>query len=132
MATLKQGKQLRSANILLVDDEPNILTALHFLMVQKGYRVITAKSGAEALQVLKSFQPDVVVLDVMMPDIDGFQVAKTIRNSPVMDHTHIIFLTAIGTKDARQKSYKVGGEMYLTKPFDNDEFVESVAYALEF
>ena len=119
------------ANILLVDDEPNILIALEFLMKQEGYTVEKAKDGQAALDLMETFTPDVVILDVMMPGMDGFEVAKKIREDAALFNTQIIFLTAKGTKEDRRKGYKSGGEIYLTKPFDNAELIESVAYALK-
>ena len=126
-----ETKQNPVANILLVDDEPNILIALDFLMKQEGYTVATAKDGKEALDTLEHFVADVVILDVMMPGMDGFEVAKKIRENTNLSNTQIIFLTAKGTKEDRRKGYKSGGEIYLTKPFDNAELIESVAYALK-
>lgn len=124
-------KQKDVANILLVDDEPNILIALEFLMKQQGYNVATAKNGQAALDLLDTFIPDVILLDVMMPGMDGFELAKKIREDASLFKTQIIFLTAKGTKEDRRKGYKSGGEIYLTKPFDNEELIESVAYALK-
>ena len=95
MTTKKQP----TANILLVDDEPNILIALEFLMNQEGYTVETAKNGQVALEIMESFTPDVVLLDVMMPGMDGFEVAKKIREDAALHNTQIIFLTAKGTKE---------------------------------
>lgn len=131
---LKQNmttKKQPTANILLVDDEPNILIALKFLMTQQGYIVETATNGQAALEIMEFFTPDVVLLDVMMPGIDGFEVAKKIRANSALYTTQIIFLTAKGTKEDRRKGYKSGGEIYLTKPFDNVELIEAVAYALK-
>ena len=127
MTTKKQP----TANILLVDDEPNILIALEFLMQQQGYTVETAKDGQAALEIMEYYTPDVVLLDVMMPGMDGFEVAKKIREDAALHNTQIIFLTAKGTKEDRRKGYKSGGEIYLTKPFDNAELIEAVAYALK-
>jgi len=119
------------ANILLVDDEPNILIALSFLMEQEGHQVQTATNGQAALSTLEAFIPNVVILDIMMPGIDGFEVARQIRQNSSLQDTHIIFLTAKGAKEDRREGYKNGGEIYLTKPFDNDELIECVNYALE-
>jgi len=127
MTTKKQP----TAKILLVDDEPNILIALEFLMNQQGYTVETAKDGQTALKIMESFVPDVVLLDVMMPGMDGFEVAKKIRENSDLEKTQIIFLTAKGTKEDRRKGYKSGGEIYLIKPFNNEELIEAVAYALK-
>ena len=117
--------------ILLVDDEPNILIALEFLMIQQGYEIKTAKDGKEALSIMQDFLPNVILLDVMMPGMDGFEVAKTIRKEMKFATTQIIFLTAKGTKEDRREGYKSGGEIFLTKPFDNDELIEAVAHAFK-
>ncbi len=117
--------------ILLIDDEPNILIALEFLMIQQGYEIKTAKDGKEALSIMQDFLPNVILLDVMMPGMDGFEVAKTIRKEMKFATTQIIFLTAKGTKEDRREGYKSGGEIFLTKPFDNDELIEAVAHAFK-
>ncbi len=121
MTNLKQ-----SFKILLVDDEPNILLALEFLMGQQGYMLAKASSGEEALEILPAFRPDLVILDVMMPGIDGFEVAMKIRNSDRYNDLSIIFLTAKGTAEDKLKGYGSGGEVYITKPFDNDQLVNTV------
>ena len=123
---------IKSAKILLVDDEPNILVPIEFLMKQQGYEVRKAFSGQEALDTLSGFIADVVVLDVMMPGMDGFEVAKRIREHPDLQNTRILFLTARGSEADRDKGYSTGGEVYLTKPFDNDDLVQVVAEVLEF
>lgn len=124
--------QNKSAKILLVDDEPNILVPIEFLMVQQGYEVRKAFNGQEALEILSGYTPDVVILDVMMPGMDGFEVARSIRKTPALDHTRILFLTAKGSQPDREKGYSTGGEVYMTKPFDNDELVQLVSEVLEF
>lgn len=124
--------KIKSAKILLVDDEPNILVPIEFLMKQQGYEVRKAYSGQEALDLIPEFAPDLVVLDVMMPGIDGFEVAKRIRKLPAMRKTRIVFLTARGSEADRNKGYSTGGEVYITKPFDNDELVQLISEILEF
>ena len=119
-------------HILLVDDEPNILIPLEFLMKQQGFEVKKAHSGKEALEFMKNYKPDLVVLDVMMPEMDGFEVARQIRKNPGLEETHIVFLTAKGTPDDRTNGYSSGGEVYLTKPFDNDELVQVVNELIEY
>ncbi|MCB0636410.1 MAG: response regulator [Lewinella sp.] len=126
MASEKQGK------ILLVDDEPNILVALEFLVRQAGYEVQTAPDGNAALQTVDSFRPDIVVLDVMMPGMDGFEVAQRLRAEEQYNDLTIIFLTAKGTQQDRYRGYASGGEIYLSKPFDNDELVNTINEAFEF
>ncbi len=122
----------KTTKILLVDDEPNILIALEFLFEKEGYIVQTAFDGHQAIQKADAFRPDIMVLDVMMPGIDGFEVAKRLRNMLNFDNLRIIFLTAKGTTHDRMKGYSSGGEIYLTKPFDNDELVQTVKEIVEF
>lgn len=112
--------------ILLVDDEPNIIIPIEFLMKQQGFQVEKAYSGAEALTRMQQYLPNIVILDVMMPGMNGFEVAQQIRNNPRFENTRIIFLTARGTTEDKWKGYAKGGEAYLTKPFDNDELVQLV------
>ena len=122
----------KKANILLVDDEPNILVPLEFLVKQQGFNVEKATSGQEALDKMQTFHPDLVILDVMMPGMDGFEVARRIRQDERFDSTRIIFLTAKGSQADRQSGYATGGEVYLTKPFDNDELINIVNEVVEF
>ncbi|MCB0620077.1 MAG: response regulator [Saprospiraceae bacterium] len=124
--------QNRSAKILIVDDEPNIVVALEFLLQQQGFVVEKAYNGQEALDKLSSFRPGIVILDVMMPGMDGFEVARRIRQQPSNRNTQIIFLTAKGTDADKIKGYSAGGEVYITKPFDNDELIQTVQEVVEF
>lgn len=123
---------MKKGKVLLVDDEPPILTALEFLVEQAGYEVQTATHGEEAIRKAAPFRPDIVVLDVMMPGMDGFEVARTIRKMPEMENTRIIFLTARGTTRDRSQGYASGGEIYLTKPFDNHQLLTVINEVVEF
>ncbi len=118
--------------ILLVDDEPNILLALEFLIKQQGFHVVTASNGAEGIQMARQHLPNLIVLDVMMPGVDGFAVAKTIRQDERLNHTTIVFLTAKGTNQDFEQGYASGGEIYLTKPFDNQELISIISEVFEF
>ena len=123
----------KPTHILLVDDEPNILLAIEFLLKKEGYyNIKKAFDGLQALKLVASFRPDIVILDVMMPELDGFEVARRIRNMPDFEHVRIIFLTAKGTQQDKMKGYTSGGEVYLIKPFDNDELVRIVNEVVEY
>lgn len=122
----------KAKRILLVDDEPNILVAIEFLLKQEGYTVQKAFDGQQAIEKVDSFRPDIVILDVMMPGFDGFEVARRIRNIEGNEDTRIIFLTARGTQADKVKGYSTGGEYYITKPFDNDELIGIVNELVEF
>ncbi len=118
--------------ILLVDDEPNILLALDFLLKKEGYETKTATNGLLALETALDFKPEIVVLDVMMPELDGFEVAKKLRAMPEFEALTIIFLTAKGTEQDKKMGYSQGGEYYLVKPFDNDEFIRIINELADF
>jgi len=118
--------------VLLVDDEPNILVPLEFLVKKEGYDTLTAGNGKEALKMLEQHPINIVVLDVMMPGLGGFEVAQKIRQNPKWEDIRIIFLTAKGTTADKMAGYKSGGEIYLTKPFDNEELIETINGVVEF
>ena len=115
-----------ASKVLIVDDEPNIVIALEFLLQQEGYRVAKAYQGVEALAVAEVFLPDIIVLDVMMPGIDGFEVARRMRNVPALEAVKIVFLTAKGTQRDKETGYASGAEYYMVKPFDNEVFVNTI------
>lgn len=121
-----------STTVLLVDDEPNILVALEYLVKQAGYRVVKAQNGEQALSAMAEHRPAIVVLDVMMPGMDGFETARRIRNDEANEEVRIIFLTAKGTQEDRFRGYANGGEIYLTKPFDNEELINTINEVVEF
>jgi DNA-binding response OmpR family regulator len=114
------------ARVLIVDDEPNIVMAVEFLLQREGYRTEKAFNGFQALELASSFIPDIVVLDVMMPGLNGFEVAEKIRQQPELENTKIIFLTAKGTQRDKEIGYNKGAEAYMIKPFENEELVTVV------
>lgn len=120
-----------SKKILLVDDEPSILLSLEFLMEQEGYDVQTATDGDEALQAVREKLPDLILLDIMMPKRDGFEVCQIIRANPEWKETKIIILTAKGREVDQEKGLALGADDYITKPFATQELVQKVKAALE-
>jgi DNA-binding response OmpR family regulator len=119
------------SKILIVDDEPNIVIALEFLMRRHGFDVRVARNGEEALAAVADFQPDVVLLDVMMPVKDGYQVAQEIRADPELKGTRIIMLTAKGRDTEISKGMAVGADAYVTKPFSTHELITQIKRVLE-
>ena len=117
--------------VLIVDDEPNIVVALEYLMRENGFDVRAARNGEEALALLGEFRPDLVLLDVMMPRKDGYQVAQTIRDTPALAGTRIVMLTAKGRETEISKGLAVGADAYITKPFSTLELVEQVKRMLD-
>ncbi len=112
--------------VLVVDDEPNIVLSLEFLMRRAGFEVEVARDGAEALEALAGTPPDLLLLDVMMPELDGFEVCERIRRQPAWQATKIVMLTARGREVERQRGLALGADAYVTKPFSTRELVAQV------
>ena len=117
--------------ILIVDDEPNIVIPLQFLMEQNGYRTLVAQSGEEALEMISKEKPDLVLLDIMLPGVDGFEVCEIVRLNPEWRNTRIIFLTAKGRDVDIAKGMVLGADEYITKPFSNQQIIDAVTKLLE-
>jgi DNA-binding response OmpR family regulator len=117
--------------ILIVDDEENIVISIEFLMTQAGYTTEIARDGAEALQKTETFKPDLILLDVMMPKINGFEVCRRIRdNSDKFNNPKIIMLTAKGREVEVTKGLAMGADNYIIKPFSTRELVVEVKRTL--
>jgi DNA-binding response OmpR family regulator len=115
-----------ATSVLLVDDEPNIVLSLEFLMKQAGYEVRVARDGEAALKAVAERPPDLVLLDVMMPKRDGYDVCQTIRANPAWKNVKIIMLTAKGRDIEREKGIALGADDYITKPFSTRDVVQRV------
>ena len=112
--------------ILIADDEPNIVTSLEFLMRRCNYEVCVARNGEEALQLVESFRPNVVLLDVMMPLKSGFEVCRQIRANPAFEPVRILMLSARGRDVEIDKGIALGADAYVTKPFSTRDLVAKV------
>jgi len=115
-----------AGKVLIADDEPNIVTSLEFLMRACDYEVRVARDGEEALRVAQDFRPDVLLLDVMMPLCDGFEVCRRLRGDPATRGMRILILTAHGRGDEMERGLALGADAYITKPFSNKELVAKV------
>ncbi len=115
-----------SKKILVADDEPNILTALEFLLQRNGYDVQIARNGEQALQLIESGPPDLVLLDVMMPLRSGYEVCRRIRERTDWTHIKIVMLSAKGRDAEVTKGLAMGADLYVTKPFSTRELVDKV------
>lgn len=118
-----------TAKVLIVDDEPNIVISLQFLMKKGGFETSVARDGDEALLEVERFRPDLVLLDVMMPRRDGYEVCQQLRSSGWND-LKIVMLTAKGREAEVTKGLAVGADAYVTKPFSTSELVETVTRLL--
>jgi DNA-binding response OmpR family regulator len=115
-----------SKKILIADDEPNIIVPLQFLMKQNGYDVHVAISGEQAIELIETHKPDLILLDIMLPKMNGFEVCQIIRERPEHQHTKIIFITAMGRDVDIAKGIALGADAFITKPFSNSNVVEKV------
>ena len=113
-------------HILIVDDEPNIVMSLEFLMRKNGYRVSIARNGTEALEAIKQSPFDVVLLDVMMPDVDGYEVCRQLRQVPSQSQARVIFLSAKSKEADIQKGYDAGADLYIPKPFSTRQLMTTI------
>lgn len=112
--------------ILIVDDEPNILLSLEFIISRAGFTVRTAEDGEQALQKSISWSPDLILLDINMPKLDGFEVCQRLRENPIFDKTKIVFLTAKGRQVEKEKGLALGADDYISKPFSNQLVIDTV------
>lgn len=117
--------------VLIADDEPNIVTSLEFLLEHNGYEVRIARDGREALELIGDFAPHLVLLDVMMPVHNGYEVCQSIRANPDWQRTKVLMLTAKGRDVEATKGLAVGADAYVTKPFSTKELVQRVKEMLD-
>jgi DNA-binding response OmpR family regulator len=115
-----------SRKILIADDEPNIVTALEFLLSRNGYEVLIARNGDAALDLVEKHKPDLVLLDVMMPVKSGYEVCQRMRERAELRQIKIIMLTAKGRDVEMSKGLSVGADLYITKPFSTQELVQKI------
>lgn len=120
-----------SNRVLIVDDEPNIVVSLEFLMRQEGYEVAVAADGEQALIELAEFDPHLVLLDVMMPKLNGFEVLQRIRTDSSLPNPAVVMLTARGREAEAEKGRALGADRYVTKPFSTQELVAVVHEVLD-
>lgn len=116
--------------VLLVDDEPILLRLLQVNLRLEGFEVVACSSGEEALERAGERTPDVVVLDVVLPGIDGFEVCRRLRGSPATASTPVVMVTAQAQDEDRERGYALGVYEYVTKPFETTELVALVRRAL--
>jgi two-component system alkaline phosphatase synthesis response regulator PhoP len=117
-------------SILIAEDEPNIVTSLEFLLRGAGYEVAVARNGAEAIELTEKLRPDLIVLDVMLPAVNGFEVCRRIRENRATRKVRVLMLTAHGRESEMEKGLAAGADAYMTKPFATRELLGKVAELL--
>ena len=112
--------------ILIVDDEPNIVMSLEYTFKKNNFEVFIARDGQEALDILQNQLPDVIILDVMMPLVDGFETLEQIKKDEKLKHCKVMFLSAKNKESDIEKGMALGADAYLTKPFSIKKVVDQV------
>ncbi|MEE9443642.1 MAG: response regulator [candidate division Zixibacteria bacterium] len=121
---------VKSANILVIDDEPEITEIIEAFLDNAGYNVQVENSPTKAVELAKKINPDLILLDIMMPGTDGYQICNRIKEEPALINTPVIFLTGKDSKDDQGRSFQVGGDMYIKKPFSCERLLEIVNIVL--
>ncbi|MCL2925717.1 MAG: response regulator, partial [Trichodesmium sp. MAG_R04] len=122
----KNTKQL-----MLVDDDPNLILLVKDYLEFRGYQVITAGNGREALELLEQKIPDLIICDVMMPEMDGYSLVEHIRKNSATEWIPVLFLSAKGQSQDRVKGLNTGADVYIVKPFEPEELVAQVESSLK-
>lgn len=117
--------------VLIVDDEEYIVTSLEYVMKNAGYEVAVAYDGEQAMAKVTELVPDLLILDVMMPKLDGFEVCEKIRANPLWQSIRIVMLTAKGRDSERDKGISMGADAYMTKPFSTRDILKRVKELLD-
>lgn len=117
--------------IVIVDDEPNIVMTLEYTFKKSNFEVFIARDGHEALEIIKNNVPDMIILDIMMPNVDGFATLEQIRKDKNLEHTKVMFLSAKNKASDIEKGLALGADAYMTKPFSIKKVVEQVNFLLQ-
>ena len=112
--------------VLLAEDEPNIVESLTFILERSGFEVATTTNGRQALEVAQSDTPDILILDVMLPELDGYEVLRRLRADARTQTPPVLMVTAKGQREDRETAMKCGADMFITKPFVNSELIAAV------
>lgn len=118
--------KIQTAKILVIDDEPEITDIVETFLTESGYTVEVENTAISALEKARQFKPDVILLDIMMPDVDGYNVCQEIKKDPALTHIPVIFLTGKDRNDDMGRSFKAGGDMFIKKPFSCERLLEIV------
>jgi DNA-binding NarL/FixJ family response regulator len=117
--------------LLLIDDDPNLILLVKDYLEFRGYEVVTAENGQEALEVLEKDTPDMIICDVMMPQMDGYSLVENVRKNPRTSWIPVLFLSAKGQSQDRVKGLNTGADVYMVKPFEPEELVAQVESSLK-
>ncbi len=128
---MKDNTNKETKKLLLIDDDPNLILLVRDYLEFRGYRVLTAKNGRDALTILEKDIPDMIICDVMMPEMDGYTFLEQVRQNPRTDWIPVMFLSAKGQSQDRVKGLNLGADVYMVKPFEPEELVAQVESSLK-
>ncbi len=117
---------MKQKKILIVDDEPNILMSLEYAFKKKDFEVFIARDGTEAIEISNREKPNLILLDIMMPEMDGYETLKQVKDNEDLAHTKIVFLSAKSKEKDVEKGLKMGADRYLTKPFSLKKVISEI------
>ncbi len=117
---------MKKGKVLVVDDEVNITQILEFSIGAEGFEVITAQNGEEAIEKARKEQPDLIILDIMMPKIDGYEACRILKANPLTRNIPVVLLTAKGRDIDKRLGYEVGATDYIVKPFSPNKLIERI------
>ncbi|MCK4462308.1 MAG: response regulator [candidate division Zixibacteria bacterium] len=127
---MTQKVKINAARILVIDDEPEITEIVETFLVESGYQVAVENLPGEAVEKARAFKPDVVLLDIMMPGVDGYDICQQLKADPQFTGVPIIFLTGKDRSDDMGRSFRSGGDMFIKKPFSCERLLEIVNIVL--
>jgi two-component system alkaline phosphatase synthesis response regulator PhoP len=126
----KVDKKTRTGNILVIDDEAEITEIIETFLKDAGYQVLVENSSVMGIERAKSFKPDLILLDIMMPFMDGYEVCDELKKNKETENIPVIFLTGKDARSDEGKSFRVGGDMFIKKPFNCERLLEIVRIVL--
>jgi len=129
---MKENGVRDNKRLLLIDDDPNLILLVKDYLEFRGYEVVTAENGRKALEVLDLEIPDMIICDVMMPEMDGYTLVENVRKNPRTNWIPVLFLSAKGQSQDRVKGLNTGADVYMVKPFEPEELVAQVEASLRF
>ncbi len=127
---MSQKIDISTAKVLVIDDEPEITDIVETYLGESGYRVHVENNGLKAVDTARNFKPDVILLDIMMPDCDGYDICEALKKDSEFSDTPIIFLTGKDRADDMGRSFKAGGDMFIKKPFSCERLMEILGIVL--
>lgn len=127
----KTGSKVKAAKLLVIDDEPEITQIIEAFLENAGHQVITENSSVMGIERAKELKPDLILLDIMMPNMDGYEICDELKKTDETSDIPVIFLTGKDSRDDRGRSFQVGGDMFVKKPFSCERLLEIVNIVLQ-